>query len=368
MAGSLAPSEHIRVLALTKYGRRAASSRYRFLNYIPLLAERGVLVTPVPLLSDGYVERLFAGRRAPLADLARSFLRRVSAVSSLYRFDLLWIEGELFPRFPALAERLLGALKFPYVVDLDDAIFHTYDRHPHIFFRKVLGRKIDVVLSGAAAVTAGNQYLAERAVRTKAQRVVIVPTAVDDRAYAGIERFDRDTLTFGWIGSPGTAQYLKTVQAELDRLCRSLPAKARLIGIAPGGCASPDIIFRPWNEETEIEELALCDIGIAPLFDGPWERGKCGLKAIQYMASGIPVLAANVGVSPSLVVHGETGFLYRDGAEFTAFARQLASDRQLRRKMGAAGRRRVASSYSVHGWVEVVRDLLVSCARRRSGV
>lgn len=367
MSGSFSPSEHIRVLALTKYARRASSSRYRFLSYIPLLAENGVSVTAVPLLSNDYVDRLFAGRRADPADLARSFLRRVRAVSSAHRYDLLWIEGELLPRFPALAERVLRALKFPYVVDIDDAIFHTYDQHPHIFFRKVLNRKIDVVLAGAAAVAAGNQYLAERAVQAKAQRVVIVPTAVDDRAYARVARSDRDTLTFGWVGSPGTAHYLRTIQTELERLCRSLPATARLIGIAPDGSAPPEFIYRPWSEETEIEELAMCDIGIAPLFDGPWERGKCGLKAIQYMASGMPVLAANVGVSPSLVVHGETGFLYRDGAEFTAFARQLASDRQLRRSMGEAGRQRVRSRFSVHDWVEVVRELLVTSARRRPG-
>ncbi len=97
--------------------------------------------------------------------------------SPLSRFDLLWIEGEIFPRLPATVERVLGALKVPYVIDLDDAIFHTYDRHPHIAFRTLLGRKIDAVFGNARAVMAGNQYLADRALAAGARQVVTVPTA-----------------------------------------------------------------------------------------------------------------------------------------------------------------------------------------------
>lgn len=364
LASPSASSKHVHVLALTKYGRRAASSRHRFLDYIPLLADQGVLVTPIPLLSDTYVEGLFAGKKVDLADITRSFLQRVIALSSAYRFDLLWIEGELFPRLPALAERMLGLFGCPYVVDLDDAIFHTYDQHPWALVRKFLGRKIDVVFANAAAVTAGNDYLAERAFRAGAPRVVVVPTTVADSAYARVERVDRNTLTFGWIGSPGTAQYLRTIQTELEQLCRSLPATARLIGIGPAMPPTPEIIHRPWTEETEVEELAMCDIGLAPLFDGPWERGKCGLKAIQYMAAGVPVLAARIGALPGIVVHGETGFLYGDGAEFTTFARQLAGDRELRARMGQAGRLRAANCYSIHSWAEKVRDVLVTSAKR----
>jgi glycosyltransferase involved in cell wall biosynthesis len=98
--------------------------------------------------------------------------------------------------------------------------------------------------------------------------------------------------------------------------------------------------------------------------DGPWERGKCGLKAIQYMAIGIPVLAADVGVLPTIVQHGETGFIYRDGAEFAHYARQLANDPELRQRMGAAGRERVAARYSIHGWVDTVAAALIDAASK----
>jgi glycosyltransferase involved in cell wall biosynthesis len=126
------------------------------------------------------------------------------------------------------------------------------------------------------------------------------------------------------------------------------------------------MLLRPWSEETEGHELAACDIGLAPLFDGPWERGKCGFKAVQCMASGIPVLAANVGVLPSIVLHGETGFLYRDGAEFLHFAHRLASDSELRKKMGLAARMRAATCHSIHSWVDALADILREAARCRN--
>ncbi len=171
---------------------------------------------------------------------------------------------------------------------------------------------------------------------------------------------------FGWIGSPGTARYLQTVERELAELCRTLPASVCLIGLEPDDPPKPHTTYRPWAEETEVAELTVCDIGLAPLSDGPWERGKCGLKAIQYMAAGMPVLAANVGALPNIVVHGETGFLYSSGEEFTAFAKQLAEDANLRRKMGAAGRARVASHFSIHRWTDTVAGLLLTSARPSS--
>ena len=194
---------------------------------------------------------------------------------------------------------------------------------------------------------------------------LLVPTAVDHRAYAEQSSSPHDKLTFGWIGSSATAHYLQTIAAELEELCNSLPARLRLIGVERHRLQMlPTSSLSEWSEDTEIEQLAACDIGLAPLSDGPWERGKCGLKAIQYMAIGIPVLAADVGVLPTIVQHGETGFIYRDGAEFAHYARQLADDPELRRRMGAAGRERVAASYSIHGWVDTIADVLTDAASR----
>jgi glycosyltransferase involved in cell wall biosynthesis len=283
-------------------------------------------------------------------------------VAGAFRYHVLWIEGELLPRWPATIERLLPLLGRHFVVDLDDAIFHTYDRHPNALVRRLLGRKIDVVFKLAPTVVVGNDYHAGRANRAGAARVIVVPTAVDHRAYTAQKPSAHGKLTFGWIGSSATEHYLRTIAPELEQLCNSLQARLRLIGVDGHDFGHTDVVLTGWSEATEIEELAACDIGLAPLSDGPWERGKCGLKAIQYMATGIPVLAADVGVLPTIVQHGETGFIYRNGAEFARYARQLADDPELRRRMGAAGRERVAAFYSIHGWVDTIADVLTGAA------
>jgi glycosyltransferase involved in cell wall biosynthesis len=311
-------------------------------------------------LSDTYVKRRLAGHPTDYLDVTRSYLLRLATIAGAFRYDLLWIEGELLPRWPATVEKLLPLLGHRYVIDLDDAIFHSYDLHPTVLVRKLLGRKIDVVFSRAAAVVVGNEYLAERARNAGARRVLVVPTTVDHLAYAKQKPLAHDKLTYGWIGSPATARYLRTIARELEELCTS--ASVRLIGVEQHDLKCPNVVLSEWSEDTELEELASCDIGLAPLTDGPWERGKCGLKAIQYMAMGIPVLAADVGVLPTVVKHGETGFIYCNPAEFARYASVLANDPELRRRMGTAGRKRVGAHYTIHNWVGTIADVLAEAA------
>jgi glycosyltransferase involved in cell wall biosynthesis len=352
----------LKVLALPKYDRLAASSRCRFFNYIPLLRERGIDVTAAPLLSEQYVKRRLSGAEIDYVDVAKAYLARLWRLANSQAYDVLWIEGELLPRWPATAVKVLAGLGRPIVVDLDDAIFHSYDLHPNPIVRTLFGRKIDAIFNRATAVVVGNEYLAERARRADARRVVTVPTSVNHRAYASRALTPHDKLTFGWIGSAATEHYLKTIAPELEDLCKSLGARLRLIGIDKHHFKRADVQLVKWSEDDEIEDLAVCDIGLAPLTDGPWERGKCGLKAIQYMALGIPVLAANVGVLPAIVGHGESGFIYRNRNEFTTFARELAGDLDLRRRMGAAGKERVASRYSIEGWADTIAGILHEAA------
>ena len=139
-------SDTVKVLALTKYGRLGASSRCRFLNYIPHLLDATIVGDGGPaLLSDTYVRQRLAGATIDYVDVAGSYTKRLADIASASRFDVFWIEGELLPRWPATFERLLPLLGRRFVVDLDDAIFHSYDRHPSPMVRKILGRKIDLV-------------------------------------------------------------------------------------------------------------------------------------------------------------------------------------------------------------------------------
>ena len=190
---------------LTRYDRLGASSRVRSLQYIPHLESQGFSISVCPLLDAHYLERLYVGQKRSFSPLLRAYLRRAkSAMSARERFDLVWIEKELFPWLPASFEQLLltGA---PTIVDYDDAIHHRYDQHQSSLVRALLGRKIDVVMRSAGLVIAGNRYLADKALAAGARTIVTVPSAVDVDRYKNKQSLPRPSgcpLTVGWIVSP----------------------------------------------------------------------------------------------------------------------------------------------------------------------
>ncbi len=350
----------MRVLALTRYGPLAASSRIRCYQYLDRLRQTGIEVKTAELLGDEYVHGLSAGRRVAWWTLAQWYLRRLGELLRSGQYDLLWIAHEVFPGLPATAERLLARIGPPYIVESDDAVFHRYDLQRRSLGRLCLGRKIDVVMAHAAMVIAGNDYLAERARSAGARRVTIVPSVVD------LVRYPRrptgsGAFTIGWIGSPTTANYLKQISSVL----RSQRERgARLVAIGAGSSAGDlGFEYRRWAEATEAADIAAFDVGIMPLSDGPWERGKCGYKIIQYMASARPVVASPVGANRSIVDHGVTGFLAETDAEWAAALSALAASPDLRRRMGEAGRRVVAERYCLDVTAPTLARLLREAAR-----
>ncbi|HET8833280.1 MAG TPA: glycosyltransferase family 4 protein [Gemmatimonadales bacterium] len=338
----------MKVLALTRYGRLGASSRLRFYQYLPRLEQGGIAVTVAELSPDEYVARLYAGRRPPVVSIARDYLRRARWLVSLRGYDLLWIEKELFPGAPALVERLLSGLRVPYVVDFDDATFHRYDRSANPLLRHLWPRKIDAVMRGAALVVAGNQYLAERARAAGARRVELLPTVVDPARYPVRPPPAGEPFTVGWMGTPVTQRYLAPVAPSLAAVVAA-GGRVRLVGAdrLPEGLPAESAELRPWAEATEASDILAFDVGIMPLDDTEWERGKCGYKLLQYMAAGRPVVASPVGVNPEIVDPGVTGFLAATPDEWRTALARLRDDPALRIRMGEAGRRRLEAGYSL---------------------
>ena len=353
----------MKVLALTRYGRLGASSRLRFYQYLPRLEQGGITVTVAALSSDEYVARLYAGRRPGFASIAQDYLRRAGRLASLRRYDLLWVEKELFPGEPALIERLLAGIGIPYVVDYDDATFHRYDRSGNPLLRHLWPRKIDAVMRGAALVIAGNGYLAERARAAGARRVEILPTVVDPGRYPVRPPPAGEPFTVGWIGTPVTQRYLTPVAGALAAIVAA-GGRVRLVGAdrVPDGLPVAATELRPWSEESEANEILGFDVGIMPLDDTEWERGKCGYKLLQYMASARPVVASPVGVNPEIVEQGVTGFLAATPEEWRAALARLRDDPALRTGMGTAGRRRLEAGYSIDRTEPRLRALLQSAA------
>ena len=336
----------MRILALTKYGPMAASTRQRFLQYRPALAAAGMQLDVSPLLGDDHLRRLVEGRRASPVGVAAAYARRLRTLLTARRYDLLWVHCELFPYLPGLLERLAFAWGRPVVFDFDDAIFAMYDEARSLMVRELLGGKLEPLVRGAAACLCGNPYLRDYAARSNPNSIVL-PTVVDTDRYVPAVRRE-GPLTIGWIGSPSTWANVRPLLPLLRRLVEERGVRVRVVG---AGVAAEADAFRglelvPWTEATEIVEVQGFDIGIMPLVDGPFERGKSGYKLIQYMACGLAVVGSPVGVN-SEIVTPEVGLLAADEGQWEQALGRLIDDADLRRRLGAAGRDRAVTRYSL---------------------
>ena len=354
----------MRILLLSRYSLLGPSSRLRHYQFLPALAEAGMSVAVAPLLPDSYLEALYAGRARSLCRIARAYAGRIGQMLATRRFDLLWIEKELLPWLPYGAEGWFLRSAPPYIVDFDDAWFHHYDRSRWPLVRRLLGQKLDQVMRRAALVTVGNAYLAGRAQSAGARSIEILPTVVDLARYPAVPSPAGEKPVIGWIGSPITGHYLDLIAGPLERLVMEQKARLSLVGANPGALGTLPSERHPWHEDTEAQHIAAFDIGLMPLDDTPWERGKCGYKLIQYMACGKPVVASPVGVNRDIVEHGVNGFLAETPQEWTDALRRLAADPDLRRRLGAAGRAKVERHYSLSGTAPHLIQLLRTAAGR----
>lgn len=335
----------MRLLMLPRYGALGASSRLRTLQYLPALRAAGWQVDVAPLLDDGYVTDLYVGKVSTWR-VVRRYLQRLRRLVSSRHYDLVWVEKELFPWLPGLLDLMLIPKRTVLVADYDDAVFHRYDEHRSGLVRHVLGHKIDAVMRRADVVTAGNDYLAHRARDAGCRRVEWLPTVIDLERYAAGKLFKADgPLVVGWIGSPSTVGYLQAVAPALTELTRSYPLRCVAIGARPDQLVGTPFEAWVWTEDTEVALLHQLDIGIMPLPDAPWERGKCGYKLVQYMACTLPVVASPVGVNRDIVRVDENGFLATNTGEWISTLKALIDDAALRTRMGEAGRRQVEQVY-----------------------
>ncbi|MCS6914171.1 MAG: glycosyltransferase family 4 protein [Myxococcales bacterium] len=336
----------MKVLFLTKYGPLAASARQRFLQYLPYLEAHGVQCTVSPLLGDDYLAECLAGRRAPARSVMAALVRRAGALLLAGRHDLTVVHYEALPYLPAALERAL--LRRPYLCDYDDAIFHIYDQHRSALVRRLLGGKISHLMARSAGVVCGSRYLLDYA-RARHTRVCWLPTVVDLSLYpvAPPPRPPRP-FTIGWIGSPSTAAYLTALAPALAQLASEGPLRLLLIGSGAVCMPGVPVTVRPWVQNREIADLGEMDVGVMPLPDTPWARGKCGFKLIQYMAAFLPVVASPVGANCDIVTaHGpdQNGMLAQGTDEWVAALRRLRDDPLLRLRLGRAGRAAVQARY-----------------------
>ena len=334
----------IKVLGLALYGPLAASHRYRLGQYVPGLASMGVDLQIRHLLGDDYLSARFNGRLLPIKTMLKDGLARLDDLRRQDEYDAVILQCELIPLMPGWLERNL--IRKPYIYDIDDAFYLKYRTGKMRWARAMLGGKFDTVMAGAAAVTAGNYVLADYANRFNSNTHYF-PTVVDTDRYLPMKGGrDTNVFTVGWIGSPSTAPYLQELIEPLSDLGKE--GTVRLIVIGGNAPKIPNVfvVEHEWHEHTELGLINAFDVGVMPLPNDDWARGKCAFKLIQYMACAVPVIASPVGANVDLV-NNESGFLASNAHEWLEAFRLLRDKPSMRVNMGEAGRNRVVNRYSL---------------------
>lgn len=348
----------MKVLYLTKYTAKGASSRMRSFQYFSYLESSDLKITVRPFFNDTYLDMLYSGKKSLMIVLL-AYLKRFFVIFTVLKFDRIVIEYEIFPYFPAWFEKLFYRLGVKYIVDYDDAIFHNYDLNSNKLIRKLLGNKIDQIMKFSSVVVAGNQYLANRAKSAGANKILIIPTVIDLENYKVKENYATEKFRIGWIGSPSTYRYIEEIKEHLIIFAHQYKAEIVIVGASTESRSKPPFLYIPWEKNTETEWIRSFDVGLMPLDDTPWSKGKCSFKLIQYMACGVPVIASPVGMNKE-VVTSLNGFLADTPKEWYESLSKYADSPLLRDQYGKEGRKIVEKKYALQITAKIWKQLLMN--------
>jgi glycosyltransferase involved in cell wall biosynthesis len=350
------PPGHNKILFLIPYPPdEAPSQRFRFEQYLHLLQQQDYRIRLQPFTVASDWRLLYAKGRIlrKLLLLLRGFGKRLLALTILPGYSMVFIHREAAPVGPPVFEWIIAKVfRKKIIYDFDDAIWLTDKTRESLVERLLRWRsKVRHICRWSYRVSCGNTYLADYA-RQFNSRVVINPTTIDTETLHNPKLYavakDSSRIFIGWTGSHSTLKYLDEVVPVLRQLEKKFENIEFLV-IADRDPRLPlsRFTFIPWSKDTEAHDLLKIDIGIMPLPDDEWTRGKCGFKALQYMAMEIPCVASPVGINTEIIDHGVNGFLAENPEEWFTFLENLINNAQLRSTMGREGRKKVEAHYSV---------------------
>ena len=344
----------MRVLALTTYPVEAAATRFRLQQMVDPLRGRGVELDVRPLLTSAAFRDLYdrASTRRTAWRLGRAHLRRLRDTVDARKADVVLLQREAALLGPPVVEILIGAFgRRPMVLDLDDPTWIAYDSPTFGRAGRLLKwpAKTDWLIDRAAVVTCGSRAIVDH-VTGRGAKAHLVPTVVDTDVFRPRDVSSTSDLPLvGWIGSHSTLPYLTNVAPSLGRAA----AQSRFRLLVVGGGDAPvtvdgvEVEQRPWSMQREVADFRSLDIGLYPLDDDEWARGKSGFKAIQYLACGIPFVVTPVGATCDIGVAGTTHLVATGVEEWTDAVHRLVIDAPLRAAMGAAARAHALDHYTV---------------------
>ena len=330
--------EPIRILFIVPYPTEGPSNRFRIEQYLPAVEEGGFKATVRPFCNSEFYGILHKKGRylKKIASLIIFSLRRLADVFHAADYNIVFIHREAFPDKSCVFEWFFSLLARKIIYDFDDAVFLT----------KPL--KIKMLLKKAHHVITGNKFLRDYSLRFN-QNVTVLPTPIDtDKYLPAVSNTGKRKVVIGWIGTSSTSAYLLDLLGVFKRLSeRHKNIEFRIVGGDEGLKLGIAVNRMEWSLASETRELQGFDIGIMPMPDNNWTKGKCAFKIIQYMAVGIPSVASPVGMSADIINDGQNGFLASTEAEWIDRLSRLIDSPGLRETMGKEGRHIAEEAYSL---------------------
>jgi glycosyltransferase involved in cell wall biosynthesis len=365
----------MKVLAFASYPIEAAATRYRLQQFLGPLADRGISLTIKPFLDSKSFDSLY--RRRALAatgwGLLKAMARRIGDVDMTRKADVILIQREAMIFGPPVIEWLSTRVRQrPLVLDLDDATYVPYTSPTYGKFGKALKwfSKTDDLIRWASIVTCGNSAIAEYAA-SKGAQTRIIPTVVDTDVFTPVPRLAAGPVVLGWIGTHSTFPYLREIFPVLQKLAKTHRFRMKIVGAGTGAVSIPGVEVEnlEWKLEREVNDFQSFDVGLYPidpsLYAEKWAAGKSGFKAIQYMAVGIPFVAAPVGAMANIGEAGITHLQARTSDEWLQALEELLSNPQRRTAMGESGRRHVLERYSLSDQADKLASALYEAMGQR---
>ena len=342
----------MKLLILTRYSKRGASSRIRFYQYERYFRQAGIDVTYWNLFDDRYLQL----RYREVSDIYQikfalhtawrmaSHLKRLITAA---KYNLIYIEGELLPYAHWIIERGLLNKLSPFVIDYDDATYVHYREHSSILARFLGKNKIEHLVSLAQGVIAANPIVAKY-VHAYNHNVWFIPDGIDLQRYGTPKRHDQQIgpPVIGWLGTPVTSRYIKTIENVLTTVVDRTGARIRVVGDPGFSLTQVNVETLPWSNDNEVADIKSFDIGIMPLDTTAFSQGKSGYKLLQYMGSGLPVVASPVGINEQIVRHNQNGFLATTNEEWIQALIRLIESAKMRSEFCQVGYRDIQLTYS----------------------
>ena len=340
------------IVFLTPYPlKHSPSQRFRFEQYSEALRVKGVQTICHPFFSERFWNILYSTDKFFYTSLGVliGFAKRFLLLFVIWRYDFVFLHREASPIGPPIFEWIIAKVyKKKIVYDFDDSIWNTDLDHSQklkIWLRNP--SKTRKIIQWSWKISCGNEYLCNYA-RQYNKNVVLNPTTIDTvNLHSKIKQQQTNRVVIGWTGSHSTLKYINVLLPVLRRLEKEFEFDFLVICNKKPDLKLRSLKFLHWSEKSEIDDLLKINIGVMPLPDDEWSKGKCGFKALQYMALGMPALVSPVGVNSEIVNDGENGFICYENSDWEKYIRMLLLDSELRTSLGLKARQTVVDRYSV---------------------